>query len=88
MLIGMNVDLGDSLKSALTNQSNEVSTQLTTLTNAVNTLLGSWVGNSKATFENEWTPWVSEVNELVKQMEDMSRRLGITVESFRTADVF
>ncbi len=88
MLIGMNVDLGDTLKSALSNQANDVTAELNTLTNSVNTLLGSWIGNSKATFENEWTPWVTQVRDLVTQMEDMSRRLGTTVESFRTADVF
>ena len=88
MLIGMNVELGDTLTTALSQQSSEVGTQLTSLTNAVSTLLNSWMGNSRGSFENEWEPWVGQVHALINQMDDMQRRLTTTVEAFRSADIF
>lgn len=88
MLIGMNVDLSDALKSAFTNQSSEVQSQLSTLTSAVNNLLGTWQGTSKGTFENEWQPWVNQVNNLIGQMEEIQQRLSVTTDAFRNADVF
>jgi WXG100 family type VII secretion target len=84
----MNVELGDSLKSAFVDQSSQVQSELSTLTNAVNSLLSSWMGNSKSTFENEWQPWVNQVNSLITQMDEIQQRLGVTIEAFRTADVF
>ncbi len=88
MLIGMNVELGDTLASSLTTQSTEVGSQLSTVTNTVNTLLSSWAGNSRATFENEWNPWVNQVQSLISQMEDMQKRLSATIEALRAADTF
>ena len=88
MLIGLDVELGDVLCNSFTNQAGEVNSQLSNLTGQVNNLLASWEGNSKPTFEGEWSDWVRQVQTLTSQMEDISRRLSSTLNSFRSADVF
>lgn len=87
-LIGMNVDLCDTVVNAFGSQAGEITTQLSTVTSAVDGLLTTWQGNSRTTFENEWTPWVSKVQTLIEAMQSVQQRLKVTVDNFRSADCF
>lgn len=88
MLIGMNVEQGDGVINSLGSQAEFVNGELSSLQARVNELLGTWMGHSRSVFEESWTPWLAQVQNILAQMEEMQRRLAATVEAFRNADKF
>ncbi|GIV97620.1 MAG: hypothetical protein KatS3mg057_2277 [Herpetosiphonaceae bacterium] len=88
MLIGMNVDLADAMVTTLNTQSDAVGDDLVRLIGVVDSLLGTWQGGSRQTFENQWMPLVKQVNDLISSMHQMGERLHKTADAFRQADVF
>lgn len=87
-LIGMDVDLGDSLSSNFNSQAGQVNGLFSSLQSQVNSMLDSWEGTNKASFVGEWEAWSNELKQLTADMEQLATRLKTTVGAFRDADKF
>lgn len=87
-LVGIDLNAANTMVTALTNQGAATQQLLTQVQQAINNLLDSWQGNSRAGFEQQWDPCAQQALALIQQLEDIRDKLQATMRSFEEADHF
>ena len=69
-------DAGRSTVSQLNVSSNELQSQLNTLSQRVNGMVGSeWIGNSANQFQSEFQNWSQQLQQVMQNLETLRQRL-------------
>ena len=79
-------DAGKMTSTQINNSCSELNTQLNTLTQRVNSMVGAeWMGNSATMFQSEFQNWSQQLQQCVQQLEALRQRLDREIAEWEQA---
>lgn len=79
-------DAGRSTVSQITVSTNELQGQLNTLSQRINSMVGSeWIGNSASQFQSEFQNWAQQLQQVTQNLETLRQRLEIEISEWEQA---
>lgn len=79
-------DAGRSTVSQLNVSANELQSELSRLTQRVNSMVGSeWIGNSATQFQSEFQNWSQQLNQVMQNLETLRQRLETEIADWEQA---
>lgn len=80
-------DAGRSTVSQINASNNELQGQLNTLTQRVNSMVGSeWIGRSATQFQGEFQTWAQQLQQVMQNLETLRQRLETEIAEWEAAD--
>lgn len=85
-----NTDEGRTTSNLISTTCGNLNSELTTLRNNVNGLVGaSWIGNSANMFQGEFDTWASDLQRIISELETLKTRLDTEIAEWeQTAATF
>ena len=85
-----NTDEGRSTSNLISTSCSNLGTELTSLRNNINSLVGSaWIGQSATQFQGEFEQWANTLQNVINELETMKGRLEMEISQWEeTASAF
>ena len=79
-------DAGRSTVSQINVSTNELQSQLNTLGQRINSMVGSeWIGNSANQFQSEFQNWSQQLQQVMQNLETLRQRLETEIADWEQA---
>ncbi len=79
-------DAGRSTSTQIRNACNDLNQQMNTLSQRVNSMVGSeWIGNSANQFQGEYQNWSQQLQNCIQQLEGLQQRLDREIADWEQA---
>ena len=85
MQVRMDIESGYGVVNAFLTQADSLNTMQSTLQGAMDNLMSTWHGNSKAQFEAAWSEYVTTLQNLKQTLETMRTNLNFEVRQVEEA---
>lgn len=83
--IHMDTDSCRTVQNNISSTKEQLVSQISTLTNAVNGMVGStWIANSANEFQTTYQEWLTTTNQLLEQLATLGTRLGNEIAEFES----
>ena len=85
MQVRLDIEAGYGVVSSFLNQADALTTMHSTLQTAMDNLISTWHGNSKAQFESAWSEYTTQLQNIKQTLEAMRSNLDFEVRQVEEA---